>query len=250
MSGAMSLTGFPGPPVRFIVSWVDYGTALHAAFGAMAALYHRARTGRGQLIDVSLMATAVAFMEPLIAERAVTGTRREQRGNTAFYAAPSDIYKTRDGWIIVPTIGKRMFRSWARLVGREDLLDDPRCKDDITRADNAELINEVMSAWCAARTRDEAIAELERARVPCGPVYDLDETMADQQVRARKLLEGVDYPGSQSKIPLASPPARLSETAARIRRRAPTLGEHNDEVLAEIGFSADEIAALRGEGVI
>src|ERR1044071_89649 len=125
MSGAMSLTGFPGPPVRSIVSWVDYGTALHAAFGAMAALYERLKTGRGQLIDVSLLATGVTFMQPLLMERAVTGIKREQKGNTSFYTAPSDVYRTRDGWILVPTIGGDMFRRWARLVGRTDLINDP-----------------------------------------------------------------------------------------------------------------------------
>ena len=153
MSGAMSLTGFPENPVRSIVSWADYGTALHAAFGSMLALYHRAQTGQGQLIDVSLLATGVMFMTPLLMERAVTEIRRARQGNTAYYTAPSDAYRTSDGWIIVPTIGDHMFRRWARLVGREDLLDDPRCKDDITRGNNFDVINDVMSEWCARRTR-------------------------------------------------------------------------------------------------
>ena len=160
MSGAMSLTGFPGPPVRSIVSWVDYGTALHAAFGAMAALYHRLQTGRGQVIDVSLLATGVTFMTPLLAERRTMQIRREQAGNTGYYTAPSDAYRTRDGWILVPTIGDDMFRRWARVVGRADLIDDPRCKDDITRAGHADLINDVMKDWCAALTR--------LTLIPCG----------------------------------------------------------------------------------
>ncbi len=250
MSGSMSLTGFEGPPVRSIVSWVDYGTALHASFAAMAALYHREKTGRGQLVDVSLLATGVTFMQPLLSEAAATGIQRKQQGNTGYYAAPSDVYPTRDGWIIVPTIGNQMFRRWARAVGREDLLDDPRCKDDITRANNAELINQVMREWCAARTRDEAIRELERARVPCGPVYNLDEVLNDEQVRERRLLEEIEYPGATKPVLIASPPARMGETAAEVRRRAPTLGEHTEEVLIELGFTAIEIAALRSEGVI
>ncbi|HKP86031.1 MAG TPA: CoA transferase [Blastocatellia bacterium] len=250
MSGAMSLTGFPEAPVRSVVSWADYGTALHAAFGAMGALYHRARTGKGQLIDVSLLATSVMFMTPLLAERSVTGIRRERQGNAGYYTAPSDAYRTRDGWVIVPTIGDQMFRRWARLVGREDLTEDPRCKDDITRGDNYELINDVMIGWCAARTRDEAIAELERARIPCGPVYELDEVMNDAQVRARGLLEEKEYPGGAKAVPVASAPVRLSETPGEVRRRAPTLGEHTDEVLTELGFTADEIAAFRNERVI
>ena len=248
MSGAMSLTGFPGPPVRSIVSWVDYGTALHAAFGAMAALYHRLQTGRGQVVEGSLLTTGVTFMTPLLAERRATGIRREQAGNTGYYTAPSDAYRTRDGWVLVPTIGDGMFRRWARLVGREELINDPRCKDDITRGDNASLINEAMRDWCAARTRDEAIDALERARIPCGPVYDLDEVLADAQVNARGLLNELDYDGSA--VPVAAPPVRLGETPGSVYGRAPRLGEHTDEVLGEIGFAAREIAALHDEGVV
>ena len=162
----------------------------------------------------------------------------------------ADVYRTRDGWIIAPTIGDQMFRRWARLVGREDLIDDPRLKDDITRGNNSDLINDVMTRWCAARTRDEAIQELERARIPCGPVYDLDEVLSDEQVRARQLLEAIDYPGSAKAIPVSSVPVRLSETPGDVRRRAPTLGEHTDEVLTELGFRADEITAFRNEGAI
>jgi crotonobetainyl-CoA:carnitine CoA-transferase CaiB-like acyl-CoA transferase len=250
MSGAMSLTGFPENPVRSIVSWADYGTALHAAFGSMLALYHRSQTGQGQLIDVSLLATGVMFMTPLLMERAVTEIRRQRQGNTAYYTAPSDAYRVRDGWIIVPTIGDHMFRRWARLVGREDLLDDPRCKDDITRGNNFDCINDVMNEWCAARTRDEAIAELERARIPCGPVYELDEVLDDPQVRARNLLEEKEYPGGSKPVPVASTPVRLSETPGEVRRRAPTLSEHTDEVLSELGFAASEIIKFHNEGAV
>jgi crotonobetainyl-CoA:carnitine CoA-transferase CaiB-like acyl-CoA transferase len=189
-------------------------------------------------------------MTPLLAERSVRGIRREQMGNTGFYTAPSDVYATRDGWIIVPTIGDQMFRRWACLVGREDLIDDPRCCDDINRGNNAAVINEVMAGWCAARSRDEAIAQLEAVRIPCGPVYDLEEALSDAQVRARNLLEEVDYPGASKPVPLASTPVRLSETPGGIHHRAPALGEHTDEVLAELGFSKDEIATFRNEGAI
>jgi crotonobetainyl-CoA:carnitine CoA-transferase CaiB-like acyl-CoA transferase len=245
MSGAMSLTGFPGPPVRSLVSWADYGTALHGAFGAMTALYHRQQTGQGQLIDVSLLATGVTFMTPLLAELKTRGVHRKQLGNTAYYAAPSDVYKTQDGWIIVPTVGGPMFKRWARLIGRDDLIDDPRFRDDISRGNNAGVINEAMSDWCSQRTREQAIAELEGARVPCGPCYELDEVLADPQVASRKLLQEIEYPGGTKPVPIASTPVRLGEMPIASCRRAPTLGEHTDEVLSEIGFTNKDIAALR-----
>ena len=250
MSGAMGLTGFPGPPIRSVISWADYGTALHGAFGAMMALYHRQKTGQGQLIDVSLLATGVTFMTPLLAELKTMGIRREQLGNTGYYAAPSDAYRTSDGWIVVPTIGVPMFRRWARLIGREDLIDDPRFKDDISRGNNAEVINAAMSEWCAGRTREQAIAELEKARVPCGPCYDLDEVLDDAQVNFRKLLQEVEYPGGTKPVPISSTPLRLSATPAGSCQRAPTLGEHTESILGELGFSAEDIAAFRTAGVV
>jgi crotonobetainyl-CoA:carnitine CoA-transferase CaiB-like acyl-CoA transferase len=250
MSGAASLTGFPGAPVRAMVSYADYGTALHAAFGAMVALYDRQHTSLGQVIDVSLLATGVTFMIPLLAERAVTGIKRQQQGNTAYHVAPSDIYQAKDGWVLVQTIGNVMFRRWARMVGREDLLDDPRCKDDITRGNNAHIITDIMQEWCAGRTREEAIAELEQARLPCAPVSDLDEVLNDPQVKARHLIERLDYPGNQPPVPLSTTPVGLSRTPGELRHRAPTLGEHTDEVLQELGFSKDEIAAFRQAGAI
>ncbi len=245
MSGAMRLTGFEGPPVRSVVSFEDYGTALHTAFGIMIALFHRARTGEGQIVDGSLLATSIAFMQAFLAERSVTGIAREQRGNTGFYSSPADVYQVRDGWIMVQTVGNDMFARFARLVGREEWIADPRFATDILRADHRDLITAEMKAWLAGKTAAEAFAGLEAARIPAGPVLDIPEVLADPQVKARGLLEYVDYPGAPKPVPLAAPAMQLSATPARIRRRAPMLGEHTAEVLGELGFSEQHIAHLR-----
>jgi crotonobetainyl-CoA:carnitine CoA-transferase CaiB-like acyl-CoA transferase len=244
MSGAMSLTGFPGAPIRSIVSFEDYGTALHTAFGIMVALYHRDRTGEGQIVDGSLLATGVTFMQALLAERSVKGILREPRGNAAFFTAPADTYRTKDGWLIVQAIGKDMFARWARLVGREELINDPRFADDLLRADHREVITTAMNEWLATRTTAEALAALQTARVPAGPVLDLGEVLEDPQVKARELLQYVDD------VPLANTAVRLSATPGTIRHRAPTLGEHTDEVMRELGFSQEQISALRAAEVI
>lgn len=250
MSGAMSLTGFPGPPIRAIVPFEDYGTALHTAFGVMVALYHRAQTGAGQLIDASLLATGVTFMQGVLAEQHVLGVQRRQAGNAGFWAAPADCYRTQDGWIVVSVVGNEMFRRWAKLVAREDLITDFRLADDIGRANYREMITQAMNAWLATRTSAQAIAELEAARIPAGPVMTADQVLNDPQVKARELLKFVDYPGARKPVPLADTPVRLSETPGGIRNRAPMLGEHTDEVLAEIGYSPQEIGDLRAAQVV
>ncbi len=250
MSGAMSLTGFPGAPVRSVVPFEDFGTALHAAFGTMAALYEKQKTGRGQLVEASLLATSVTFMQALLAERHVIGVKRQQQGNTAFHVAPSDTYRTKDGWIIIHVIGNPMFERWAKLVGSADLIDDPRCADDISRANNHQLITDAMNAWAGQRATEEAMRELEDARVPCGKVYELSEVLDDPQVKARGLIGFVEYPGSAKPVPTPNTPVRLSETPGEVRRRAPMLGEHTDEVLRELGFSDEEITEFRAGGLI
>jgi crotonobetainyl-CoA:carnitine CoA-transferase CaiB-like acyl-CoA transferase len=266
MSGAMSLTGFAGTstperagaahpggsgaPVRDIVPFEDYGTALHTAFGVMVALYHRAQTGEGQIVDGSLLATGITYVQGLLAERSVLGIERRQLGNTSFYAAPSDAYQTKDGWIVVSAVGNDMFARWARLVGREDFIGDPRFAGDQLRADNRVAITDAMNAWLSTRTTEQAIAELEKARVPAGPVLDLQQVLDDPQVKARELLRYVEHPGAAKPVPLADTAVRLSATPGGIRTRAAALGEHTEEVLREIGYKDPEITKLREAEVV
>lgn len=250
MSGAMHLTGFPGPPLRSIVAFEDFGTALHAAFGTMTALYERARTGQGQVVEASLLATGVTLMQSLLAERYVTGTVRQQQGNTSWFTAPADAYQTKDGWIMVQVIGNFMFARWARLVGRAELVSDPRCADDMTRGDHSALINEAMNAWCRERTNAEALQQLETARIPCGPVYQLAEVFHDPQVQARELFRFLPYPGAPQAVPVANTAVRFSQSEAEVRQRAPLLGEHTEEVLLQLGFSSEEIAGFKEAGAI
>jgi crotonobetainyl-CoA:carnitine CoA-transferase CaiB-like acyl-CoA transferase len=245
MTGAMSLTGFPGAPVRSIVPFADYGTALHTAFGVMVALYHRAQTGQGQLVDGSLLATGITFMQGMLAEKQVLGIEREQMGNTSFYAAPADAFRTRDGWIMVSVVGNDMFARWAKLVGHPEFVSDPRFADDQHRAANRQPITDATNAWLATRTNAQAIAELESARIPAGPVLRPQEVIDDAQVKARELLQNVEFPGTPGSVPLAAPAARLSATPGSIRHRAPLVGEQTDEIMREIGYSDQQIQQLR-----
>jgi crotonobetainyl-CoA:carnitine CoA-transferase CaiB-like acyl-CoA transferase len=250
MSGAMSMTGFPDTPIRAIVPYCDYGTALHTAFGVMVALWEREKTGIGQIVDGSLLATGVTLMQAMLAERSVLGIERTQRGNAGIYAAPSDTWRTRDGWVLVATVGNDMFARWARMIGHPEMIDDPDFRDDLARGDQYQRVSALMEEWLSSLTTDEALERLAAARIPAGPVLSLGQVLEDPQVQARQLLQYVDYPGAPKPVPLANTAVRLSETPGGIRHRAPLHGEHTDEVLREIGFDESAIAELRAAGAV
>jgi crotonobetainyl-CoA:carnitine CoA-transferase CaiB-like acyl-CoA transferase len=250
MSGAVYLSGTPEQPIALKVPWVDFGTACLSAFGTLAALIERGKTGHGQKVEGALLRTAIAFGNAMLIEQALTRADRTRIVNRGFNSAPADIFRTRDGWIVATVIGMPMFRRWARMIGEEQWLSDPRFKDDQSRADHGELISARMSAWCAARSCAEALAELEAASIVAGQVYSPQQAVDDPHIRAAGLLEEVTFPGIGGTLPLAPTPIELSETPGGYRRRAPLIGEHTEEILLGLGYDAEEIAELRRERVI
>jgi crotonobetainyl-CoA:carnitine CoA-transferase CaiB-like acyl-CoA transferase len=250
MSGSAYLTGTPEQPLRASVPWVDCGTASLAALGTLAALMARGQTGRGQKVEGALLRTAIAFNNPTLVEQQVVQPNRVATVNRGQTSAPSDLFRTRDGWIIAYAIGGPMFARWAKLMGEDEWLTDPRFKDDLSRGDNGEMISKRMSDWTATRTTAEALAELETAKIPAGPLYSPQQALEDEHIRAAGLLTDTEYPGAARPVPLSPTPVDLSDTPGRFRHRAPTLGEHTDEILAELGYSAAAIAELRSRKVV
>jgi crotonobetainyl-CoA:carnitine CoA-transferase CaiB-like acyl-CoA transferase len=250
MSGAAYLTGTPEQPMRAAVAWVDFGTASVSAFGTLAALIAKRETGRGQKVEAALLRTAVAFTNSALLEQQVIQVNRVATLNRGQTSAPSDVFRTKDGWIIAYAIGNPMFRRWARLMGEEHWLTDPRFKDDQGRGDHGGVISKRMAQWTTERTTDEALAELEKAKIPAGPLYSPQQALEDAHIRAAGLLRDTDYPGLPRPAPLAPTPVGLSETPGRFAHRAPMLGEHTDEILAELGYSEAAIDALRAANVI
>ena len=161
MSGAVYMTGKGDPPYRAAVNWVDFGTALHCAFGTLAALIERGKSGRGQIVEGALLATALSFTNATLIEQAVISANRVPTGNLGQTAAPADIYRTKDGWVLCQVTGHPLFIRWAKLMGEEDhWLSDPRFADDLKRGDNGPVISERMARWCAERTTQEAVDTL------------------------------------------------------------------------------------------
>ena len=248
MSGAVWMTGEPDRPHRAQVNYVDFGTALHCAFGAMVALRERDRTGRGQQVSGSLLGTAVAMTNALGIDHALNGIERQPLGNRSYGSGPTDLFRTRDGWVVAQVVGNPIFSRWATLVDRPDLIDDPRYADDMARGDNGAELSRVMSAWCADRTTDEVLALMAGARVPAGPVLSPGETLAHPQVRAAGLVEPVDYPGTRGPAPIVGAPVRLSDAPRPPMARAPVAGEHGAAILAQAGFSESDIASMVAAG--
>lgn len=250
MSGAVYMTGEPGHPTRAAVPWVDFSTAMLAAYGTLAALMHRAKTGRGQQVEGALLATALTVGITALAEQDALGLDREPTGNRGQTAAPSDLFQCTDGWIIVLVNGNPLYRRWAKLMGEEHWLTDPRFATDELRGDNGQLISDRTAQWAKDKTVAQALALLADARVPASPVYKPQQTLDDPHVQAMGFLERVDYPGLPKPAVVAATPVRLSETPGVIEHRAPLLGEHTDEILKSLGYGADEIAGFRAAGAV
>lgn len=252
MSGAMYITGTPGAPVKAAAPYVDFGTAVLCAFGTLAALMHRQRTGEGQEVKGALLGTALAVFASHLIEQGITGIDRVGTGNRVQTSAPSDVFATRDGHVLTHVVGDGLFRRWARLMGDEERwLGDPRYRTDQSRGDHSEEILARMREWCAARTTAEAIAELERAGIPAGPVYTPQQALDDPQVAAMGFLTAVaGYPGLPRPAPVPGLPVVLTRTPGAIRSPPPQLGEHSEEILRSLGYSEEDIARLRADAVI
>jgi crotonobetainyl-CoA:carnitine CoA-transferase CaiB-like acyl-CoA transferase len=251
MSGAVYRQGLPEQPIRTVVPYADFGTALTLTIGVMMALYHRDRTGVGQHVEGALLPTAMMLSNAFLIERDLLGTDKPRMGNQGTSVAPCDLYRTSDdGWVLLQIAGPPMFKRWCRLVDRLELFDDPRFADDDLRWENGDVLNAIMAQWCADKTKAEVLELLHAARLPAAPLHSTQDVLDDPHVQAMGYLQRVPFPGTSRDVPIIETPFRLSETPGEIRRRAPLLGEHTAEILSEIGYTDTQQADLRERGVV
>lgn len=245
MCGSAYLSGPGDMPYRTPIAWVDHATAVYAAFGVMLALFERMRTGCGQQVSGSLLESSMAFSATYLIEQAVLANDRKAIGNRSFVNGPTDTFATLDGWIVTQVVGDAIYKRWASLMGEARWADDPIFATDALRGKNGAVLSERMAAWCAMRTSQQALDTLAAVNIPAGPVLSLRQALEHPQVAAMDMFRPTPVPGMAHPVGLMLPPVSLSASPATITRPPPRAGEHSAEILAELGYSPDEVSELR-----
>jgi formyl-CoA transferase len=255
MGGLMSVTGerdgLPGGgPQKAGVALTDLMTGMYATIAVLAALAHRDRTGEGQYIDMALLDTQVAMLANVGSNYLNSGKAPQRWGNAHANIVPYQTFACLDGHIIVAAGNDGQYQKFVEAGGRPELALDPRFVTNPLRVANRDVLVPLLAEMVATRRRDEWIALLEAVGVPCGPINDVGEVFANEQVRARGMAVELPHP-TAGKVPLVRSPMKMSATPATSDKAPPLLGQHTDEVLRDVlNRSGDEIAALRARGVV
>lgn len=252
-SGFRYVNGFPDQaPVRPNLSMGDSLASLHAAFGILMALMHRNKTnsGKGQVVDVALYESMFNMMEGIVPEYDGGGVVRQPSGTTVTGIVPTNTYRCGDGkYIVIGGNGDSIFVRLMKAIGRSDLAEDSRLANNQGRVEHEAEIDDALSSWTLAHASPDALAVLESARVPSGPIFNVEDMFEDPHYQARGMFEEVDVNGEPLKIPAIVP--KLSLTPGSTEWAGPEVGSHTAEVYQSLlGLSAEEINKLRQEGVV
>ncbi len=250
-SGIMSITGEPGgAPVRCGVSFLDLTTGILCAFGVVNALRLRDRTGRGQRVDGSLLETALGLLNFQVEGYLLAGTVPKPLGSAHPSLSPYRNFRCRDGqWVFIAGANDRLWKRLVGALGLGDMADDPRFASNIDRVKHRAELEQRVSDAIGRHDREPLLKMLEEADVPATPVNTVDQVVNDPQTATRPTIRRVQHP-KLGEIPVVGMPISFSDMQPGVRRHAPMRGEHTDEVLAEYGYSAGEIQALRARKAI
>ncbi len=250
MGGLMSVTGLPGQgPVRVGIPVADLTAGLFLAQGILVALLERERSGKGQWVHTSLLQAMVTMLDFQAARWLIDSEIAPQAGNDHPTGIPTGVFTTADGHINIAASGQVMYRRLCEAIGAEHLIDDPRFKTMADRSKHRKAMNEELDKALVKRTSAEWIEVLNKAGVPSGPIYNIKQVFGDPQIQHLRMAQPVRH-SERGEIRVQGLPATLSRTPGAIRQAAPTHGEHTDEILRELGYSANEIASLRQEKAV
>jgi crotonobetainyl-CoA:carnitine CoA-transferase CaiB-like acyl-CoA transferase len=251
MSGLAAMTGEPdAPPMLPSFPLADSVAGLTAAFATMTALRAREHTGRGQVVDLAIIESMLGAMGAQVTTYDQTGNVPRRVGNRSHNNAPRNVYRCKDGgWVALSAPAQSVAERVLRLVGREDLTEQPWFASGPSRAEHADEIDEAVSRWVADRTRADVISEFERARAAVAPIYDTADVCADPQYAALGSITSVPDP-ELGDLRMQNVPFRLSETPGAVRWAGPRLGEHNAEIFGRLGLTSHTIDLLAGEGTV
>lgn len=254
MGGLMSVTGERdgrpgGGPQKVGVPIVDLMTGMYTAVSVLAALARRNETGVGDTIDIAMLDVQVATLANQAMNYLVSGKAPQRNGNAHPNIQPQDVYACADGDFILVVGNDGQFAKLCGVLGHPEWAEDERYKANAQRVRNIETLSALLRAAFGARSRAELIAALDAAGVPCGAINSVPEVFEDPQVKARGLLRHAPHP-SGVQVPQVAPPMRFAQTPLVEMPAPPLLGEHTDAVLAQLGYDAERIAALRAAGVV
>lgn len=253
MAGVMSTTGFPeGPPLKAGPAVMDILGGIHLCAGILAALHQRERTGDGTLVETSLYDAAIGPLVTHIASYLATGGRLERAGNTAPGQAfsPYNCYAAKDGYVLLLAADEAKWRALCHIIGRADLVHDPRFATNAARIQRIAEVDAIVGGWIAQQTKQEVMDRCVAADITCGIVKEVPEVLSDPHLRARGTLQDVDHP-TAGRVTVLAAPVRLGGQNPTVDAPSPTLGQHNELIYGKLlGLSAEELAALKEQGVI
>jgi formyl-CoA transferase len=244
MGGLMSITGLPGQgPVRAGIPIADLTAGLFAALGILVALLEREKSKKGQYVESSLLQAQIFMLDFQGSRYLVKGEVAKQAGNNHPTSIPTGVFKTKDGYINIATAGQKTWQRFCEAVGATALMERPEYKTAEARSKNRDALSPEIDNYLAAATSAEWVERLNKAGVPSGPIYSIDQVFADPQVQHLGIVQSVTMK-DKSKMRLLGQPVGLSRTPSRLAARPPDLGEHTNAILKEFGFSVRDIAAL------